>query len=55
MLNEEHQKPINSVITTHKVSSAFFGETTIFHYPAVENTNQAVMVLKGLYGQHRTK
>ncbi|PJE64857.1 MAG: hypothetical protein COU90_01165 [Candidatus Ryanbacteria bacterium CG10_big_fil_rev_8_21_14_0_10_43_42] len=36
----------------HKLSSVFFGETAIFHYPAKEKTNQAVLVLKGLYGQH---
>lgn len=39
-------------MNVHKVPSAFFGETVIFHYPAKEKTNQAVLLLKGLYGQH---
>jgi dienelactone hydrolase len=39
-------------MNVHEVPSAFFGETAIFYYPAIENTNQAILVLKGLYGQH---
>ena len=39
-------------MNVHKVPSVFFGESVIFHYPARAKTNHAILVLKGLYGQH---
>ncbi len=39
-------------MSVYKLPSVFSGETTIFHYPASKETSHAVLVLKGLYGQH---
>ena len=36
----------------YKIPSVFFGETVIFHYPARERTDKALLLLKGLYGKH---
>jgi hypothetical protein len=35
-----------------KIPSAFFGEITIFHYPAESKAKRTVLILKGLYGEH---
>lgn len=51
VLNEQWAYSIH-IMHSYTIPSTFFGETTIFHYPAKKETNRAILILKGLYGEH---